>query len=159
VSRGGARSLVFSRCSGLVAVALVAAAAAAAAGGCTSVDLGTPPADVNACRPGQQFFVDQIWPNILDMDYGGKHCSDGGCHGPSTTTPLRLVPVTPPAAIPLTGDWLSNYIAASEEMQCTNVRGSSLFIYPTGKVIHGGGKLFDANGTEAGLLEMWVTQP
>jgi hypothetical protein len=143
---------------GLVAVALAVASGSVMLG-CTSVDLGTPPADVNACRPGQQFFADQIWPMVLDKDYSGVKCSDSGCHGPATTTPLRLLPVQPPAPIPLTGDWAANYIAASEEMQCTNVRGSALFVNPTGQVVHGGKKLFDANSPEATLLEMWVTQP
>ena len=71
-----------ARLTGLVALAL-------AAGACTTVDLGTPPADVNACRPGQQFFVDQIWPEILDKDYSGVHCSDSGCHGPVTFQQLQ----------------------------------------------------------------------
>ena len=148
----------------LRAFLVATAAAASVAAGCTSVDLGTPPADVNACRPGQQFFVDQIWPEVLDMDYSGKRCSNDGCHGPSTSTALRLVPVPPPPAsgvvpVPLMGEWLSNYISVSENMQCTNVEGSALLLYPTNQVVHAGGKLFDRNSTEAGLIEMWVTQP
>ena len=36
--------------------------------GCETVDLGHPPADINACRPSQQCFVDEIWPNFLAKD-------------------------------------------------------------------------------------------
>ena len=43
-----------------------------AAGGCGTVDVGPPLADVNACRPSETFFAEQVWPNFLDKDYGGK---------------------------------------------------------------------------------------
>src|SRR5207253_5779326 len=46
---------------------------------CDTVDLGPALADVNACRPSQSFFTEQIWPNFLAKDYGGKHCYDARC--------------------------------------------------------------------------------
>ena len=57
-------------------VSLLLGTLAAAAVACETVDLGPPPADVNACRPSQAFFIEQIWPNFLAKEYdGGKHCS------------------------------------------------------------------------------------
>ena len=95
---------------GLSALLLLGAAAAAGAvAACQTVDLGTPPADLNACRPSQLFFVSNIWP-ILSSDYGGKHCYDAGCHDMGTGRPLTLVPIpgfVPDAGmtvpVPLTG--------------------------------------------------------
>ena len=150
----------------MVRCMVAAGAIALCAAGCSSVDLGTPPADVNACRPGQQFFVDEIWPNVIDKSYNGKKCSDSGCHGPATTTRLRFVPVPPPQApplppvpVPLVGEWAANYIFASESMQCTNAMGSGLYLKPTNQVVHSGGKLFERDSLEAAAILMWVTQP
>jgi hypothetical protein len=141
----------------IVALAAAAIGAGAAAAGCSTVDLGTPPADVNACRPGQQFFVDEIWPNFLAKDYGGKHCYDSSCHNGGKA--LTIPPPTNPPAIPFPPDWAANYKSASENMQCSNVRSSPLLTNPSGVVPHGGGKLIDPNGPEATLIQMWVTQP
>ena len=44
-------------------------AVVSATGGCSTVDLGDPPADVNACRPSQQYFYDQI-----AKLFAGGHC-------------------------------------------------------------------------------------
>jgi hypothetical protein len=151
------------RRSALVGAAMLAVAVAVAVAvtvaGCASVDLGTPPADVNACRPGQQFFIDQIWPNFLAKDYSGKHCYDSGCHGDATTTMLRIPPPTSVAAIPLPLDWSADYISASEAMDCSTVKSSALLMNPSGEVVHGGGMLIQPDGPEAMLIEMWVTQP
>jgi len=66
---------------------------------CQTVDLGAPPADVNACEPGQQWFIDQIWPNFLAQGYGGKHCYDVSCHAIGSPNGLILtVPVEPGAS-------------------------------------------------------------
>ena len=132
---------------------------AAGLGACSSVDLGEPPADVNACRPSQTFFVDQIWPNFLDKSYGGRRCADGACHAASAGRPLSLVEPTSPGTLPLMLEWAANYRSVTENMQCSNVRASALLTNPSGQVTHGGGKLIEPNGDEATLIEMWVTAP
>jgi hypothetical protein len=146
------------------AAALVACTALAVA--CDTVDLGPVPADVNACRPSQAFFVSDIWPMFLTMDYGGKHCSDSNCHGAASTNSLRLI--NPPltggdgmggAAVPLTGDWAANYRSVAEQMNCSNVAASKLLTLPSGQRTHGGGALISPTGPEAMLIKMWVSQP
>jgi hypothetical protein len=141
------------------AVIIGALGAGALALGCTSVDLGDPPADVNACRPSQAFFVDEIWPNFLDKDYGGRRCADGACHGPAAGRPLTLLIPEVVATTPLTMNWAANYRSATENMQCSQVDSSALLRNPSGQVTHGGGKLIEPNGPEATLLEMWVIAP
>jgi hypothetical protein len=144
-----------------VLVALVVLGAA-----CQTVDLGTPPADINACRPSQNYFVQQVWPNVLNKDYGGKKCSDSTCHDPSTGRPLSLIPnpmpaldPTMPAPQPLPDDWAANYRSTTEQMSCSDVTASSLIIYPTATRPHGGGKLFDITSPESLKIQMWVTAP
>jgi hypothetical protein len=143
----------------LAAVAVVAVAAAAGGlGACQTVDLGAPPADLNACRPGQMFFIDQIWPNVLAKDYNGKHCYDASCH--DNGKPLTLSVPIEAGAIPLPPDWSADYISASENMNCSNVKASQLLTVPSGVMgVHGGGTLFQPDGPEALLIEMWVSQP
>lgn len=144
-----------------VAAALVTAGAALAGAlvGCETVNLGAPPADINACRPGQNFFVAEIWPNVLAKDYGGKHCYDAACHDVSSGRPLTLTIPMNAGAVPLPADWAANYRSASEHMNCTNVKASELLALPSGLRTHGGGKLFEEDGPEATLIQMWVGQP
>jgi hypothetical protein len=127
--------------------------------GCTTVDLGTPPADVNACRPSQQYFIDEIWPNVLSVAYGDKHCNDPQCHNSSAGRPLTLVDPTNAAAIPLPTDWSNNYRSTTEQMNCANVASSALLLFPTGQRPHGGGTLFPSDGNEATLIKAWITAP
>jgi hypothetical protein len=131
--------------------------------GCETVDLGQPPSDVNACRPSQQWFVDQIWPNFLAKDgyAGGVHCYDPACHGALAPNALDLIyfdPAVPPP-IPLTGDPAADYMAVTEEMSCSNVGSSKLLELPAGIKVHGGGKLIEPDGPEATLIKMWISQP
>lgn len=147
---------------GLLALVVAAGAGAVGAGaltGCSSVDLGDPPADINACRPSQSFFVDEIWPNFLDKDYSGKKCADSSCHAASAGRPLSLVVPLTPGTVPLMDAWAANYRSVTENMQCSNVRSSPLLTNPAGLVTHGGGKLIEPTGDEATLIEMWVTAP
>jgi hypothetical protein len=132
--------------------------------GCSSVDLGDPPADVNACRPSQDFFANGgIWDDFLNKDYGGRKCGDSACHGEGAGRPLALkMPEAFPAMmvpVPLTMNWAANYRSVTENMNCANVRSSPLLTNPAGLVTHGGGKLIEPNGDEATLIEMWVTAP
>jgi len=145
----------------LVLLALCMTAAAGVA--CETVDLGQPPSDINACRPSQQWFVDQIWPNLLAKDgyAGGVHSSDAACHGALAPNALDLIfydPTTMPA-IPLTGDPATDYVSATEEMSCSNVASSKLLELPAGIKVHGGGKLIEPDGPEATLIKMWISQP
>jgi hypothetical protein len=143
-------------------VAVLVALAGTLAAGCSTVDLGDPPADVNACRPSQDFFANGgLWDMFLDKDYGGKHCKDAACHGVGAGRPLSLkAPMTmSPVPLPLPADWMANYISVTEQMQCTNVHSSPLLTNPAGIVTHGGGKLIQPDGPEATLIEMWVTAP
>jgi hypothetical protein len=165
------RALVRSR------LLLLAAAPVMAIGACYTVDLGNPPADINACRPSQSYFAGNpgdagpyggIWQNLLDKDYGGKKCHDSTCHGAGANNALRLTPppgCIPSAAdpacvipIPLTLEWADNYRVAAEQMNCSNVAASRLYTLPSGLApAHGGGKLFEPTGSpEADLIIGWV---
>jgi hypothetical protein len=148
----------------------VTAAALLGAAGCQTVDLGAPPADVNACEPGQQYFVSTIWPMFLGMDYGGKHCFDSGCHGLGSRTPLTLTDISAtlatlpsPPPNPLPPDVLADYTQASQQMNCSDVADSKLLIFPENVQVHGGGQLIDPNSQQATdtlmLLETWVGSP
>jgi hypothetical protein len=145
----------------LLAIALPAALVL----GCETVDLGDPPADINACRPSQKFFVEEIWPNFLAKDGypGGVHCYDPACHGALAPNALDLIMVmydpNNPPPIPLTGDWANNYMTVTEEMSCSNVASSKLLELPAGLKVHGGGKLIEPDGPEATLIKMWISQP
>jgi hypothetical protein len=157
---------------------LAAAAAptlALAGAGCETVNLGDPPADINSCRPSQNYYVGNasadggalyggIWQNLLDKDYGGgKKCTNDACHGAASTNSLKLTMPTgciPPGCtvpIPLTQEWATNYRATAEQMNCANVSASRLLTLPGGLVPHGGQKLFDAaSSPEADLILGWV---
>ena len=134
---------------------LAACGLATVGGGCQTVDLGDPPADVNACRPSQDFFANEIYPNVLAKTYGGKSCGDGACHGPGNQHALVLV--TPPMPTPM--QLADDYTNAANQMNCANVSASPLLAKPSGLQTHGGGMLFSPTGPEAQLLQMWVTQP
>jgi hypothetical protein len=149
----------------------LAAGAGGLATGCSTVELGDPPADVNACRPSQDFFANGgVWDMFLDKDYGGRKCSDASCHADAAGRPLSLkVPPEPPdpnpdggtgkVPVPLPPIWAANYRSVTENMNCSNVHSSPLLANPAGLVTHGGGKLIDPNGPEATLLSTWVTKP
>jgi hypothetical protein len=142
---------------------LLAAAAAPllASGACETVDLGDPPADINSCRPSQQWFIDQIWPNVLANDTypNGVHCYDSTCHGALAPNALDLIFPTSGGTVPLMAEWADNYMSVTEEMNCANVAASRLLEYPSGLRTHGGGKLFEPTGNEAMLIKMWISQP
>jgi hypothetical protein len=153
-----------NRLAANVVVAL--AAALGVAGGlqaCQTVDLGPPPADVNACRPSEQFFVDEIWPNVIAKDYGGKHCYDATCHDPGTGRRPSFIPNPQPPlppgqpALPLPDDWAMNYKKAADEMNCSSVGNSALIEYGEGGMGHPGGALFKNTDPEETKLRMWVT--
>jgi hypothetical protein len=147
--------------AGLVVVAATAAAATTIAG-CSTVDVGDPPADVNACRPSQQLFVDQVWPSYLAQSYSGKTCGDASCHA-SSNRPLHIVaPIsTPTPTVPFAAgsDWDLLYQSAANQMNCSDVAGSELYTKPSGLSQHDGGKLFEPAGPELTLLTRWVAGP
>jgi hypothetical protein len=140
-----------------------------AAGACNTVDLMDPPAELNACRPSQGFFRDEIWCNFLDKDYAGVRCGDpGGCHNAASGRQLKVIqpqgavcpaPVPPVVSTPFPAgsDWELIYRSSADQMRCTNVRGGELYTRPTGLRTHGGGMLIDPDGPEALLLDAWVT--
>src|SRR3982751_2863946 len=146
------------RLSFVVAIALPGVAALA----CETVDLVQPPSDINACRPSQQFFVDEIWPNFLAKEGypGGVHCYDAACHGALAPNALDLIYYDPASRppIPLTGDPATDYMTVTEEMSCSNVASSKLLELPAGLKVHGGGKLIKPDGPEATLIKMWISQ-
>jgi hypothetical protein len=134
--------------------------------GCETVDLGAPPADVNACEPGQQWFVSEIWPQFLGADYNGKHCYDSNCHGLGSSTQMTLIDITaelaalptpPPDPLPM--DVLADYTQAAQQMNCSDPGDSTLLILPEGRQVHGGNTLIMADGPEAMLVVQWVNMP
>jgi hypothetical protein len=149
--------------------ALFAAAALLGAAGCQTVDLGAPPADVNASEPGIQYFASTVWPMFLAMDYGGKHCYDSSCHDLGSRTPLTLtdisseLPLPSPPPNPLPPDLVADYTQASQQMNCSDVADSKLLIFPENIQVHGGGQLIDPSSQQATdtltLLETWVSSP
>lgn len=139
--------------------------ALAEAGGCSTIDNGEPPADVNACRPSQQFFYERICPEYLAASYGGKTCMDASCHGSMSNSALKITLASctedAPPAIPFVGgsNWLSSYQSAARVMSCTDVNGAAFYTNPSGQAMHPGGKLFEPGGPEFDLLQAWVTSP
>jgi hypothetical protein len=127
--------------------------------GCDTVDLGGSPADVNACRPSQTFFVDKIWPEFLGKSYGAVHCYDARCHDPGSGRALVIVPPTTMGMVPLPPDWAALYRSAAEQTQCTSALSSPLVTRPDGRQTHGGGMLIQPGGPEEVLVQMWVTAP
>jgi hypothetical protein len=163
------RAPSLSRRSGLLLL-VAAAVPALAVAACETVNLGEPPADINACRPSQSYFVygtamdggtnNGIWQDVLGKDYGGKHCHDSACHGAGSKNSLKLtVPsCVPPGCnppLPLTLEWADNYRAVAEQMNCANVSASRLLTLPSGLQTHGGGKLFDVTDPEADVIIGW----
>lgn len=134
-----------------------------AAGGCGTIDNGEPPADVNACRPSQQFFYERICPEYLAASYAGKTCMDASCHGSMSSSALKITlgscAEDAPPAIPFVGgsNWLSSYQSTARVMSCTDVNGAALYTNPSGQAMHPGGKLFEPGGPEFELLQEWVT--
>lgn len=150
----------------LTGAALLVSAVLGGVIGCETVDLGTPPADVNACRPSEAYFVTEVWPNVLAKAYGGRKCADAKCHDPGSGRPLTLIAnpqpaldVTQPIPNPLPEDWAKNYRSSAEQMNCANVGASALIELPTNTRVHGGGQLFSPSSMEATTLNMWVAQP
>jgi hypothetical protein len=145
-------------------VGLLLGALAAAAVACETVELGPPPADVNACRPSQQFFADQIWPNVLAKDYNGLHCTDSTCHGGGSNNSLRLlIPINPTPPVPLTMEWYDNYISTTQQMKCTNVASSLLLPRSAGMALASEllmfGDPFDAaTALRAGIINRVVSE-
>jgi len=136
---------------------------AAAAGGCSTIDNGDPPADVNACRPSQEFFYERICPEYLAASFGGKTCMDASCHGSMSSSALKITLASctedaPPAVPFVSGsNWLSSYLSTARVMSCTDVSGAALYTNPSGQAMHPGGKLFEPGGPELDLLQAWVT--
>jgi hypothetical protein len=127
-------------------------------GGCGTVDVGPPLADVNACRPSQAFFAAEIWPNFLSREYGGKRCADGGCHDTGAGRELVLTPPPSALAAPLPGEWMAVYRSVTRQLLCTNVSSSPLLARPDGRQTHAV-KLIDPDGPEAALVKMWISAP
>lgn len=156
---------------GLALVAVVGAGLVAGGliGACQTVDLGSPPADIDACHPSEIFFVQRVWPDVLSASYGGKHCADSQCHGVGNQTPLTFIATpqppmqaatmampSPAVTLPLPDDWAANYLAASQEMNCDDPTASKLITTPTSPT-HGGGVLFATTAMEVVELTAWVT--
>ena len=133
----------------------VLVALATGSGSCETVDVGSPPADINACRPDQRFFYERVWPEFLGREVSGKHCNDSGCHDGASPRQMRLPAPTSVPTLPLPMDWAAVYKAVTEQMSCTDVSSSPLIVRPS-RVDHGGGKLIDPDGSEAMLVRMWV---
>jgi hypothetical protein len=125
---------------------------------CDTVDLGTPPTGINACRPSQRFFIERIWPEFLAKEYGGKRCTDSSCHDAASRQVLRLPVPTSTATLPLPPDWDLVYTAAAEHMSCTSVATSVLLTRPS-SATHTGGQLIQPDGVEAMLIKEWVAAP
>ena len=123
---------------------------------CGTVDLGPTPADINTCRPSQQFFYQRVWPELIDKDHGGKKCGDARCHDASSGREMIVTAPTSAPTLPLPEDWMRVYRSVTGQLQCTSIAESPLLARPDGRQTHGGGKLFEPRGPEATLLRMWA---
>jgi hypothetical protein len=123
--------------------------------GCDTVALGPPPADVNACRPNQQFFYERVWPEFLGKTFEGKSCGDTGCHDASSARVLVVPAPRSQPGLPLPPDWAAVYKSVTAQMSCTNVAASALLLRPA-SADHRGGKLIDPSGPEAAVVRAWV---
>jgi hypothetical protein len=143
---------------GLAALTLPACVVVAGAiGACSTVDLGSPPADVNACRPSEKFFAERIWPEFLAKDYGAHRCTNAGCHGQGSPREMVLAaPADGVPSLPLSPEWAAVYVAAANQMLCTDAAGSRLIGRPSSPDHGPGVRLIEADGMEAGLVKMWV---
>lgn len=153
---------------GLTAAGVLLGSALGVLAGCETVDLGPPPNDINVCRPSQSYFVTEIWPNVLNKDYGGKRCADAKCHDPGSARPLTLIANPQPSnaldangmlIVPFPEDWEKNYRSAANQMNCANASASDLILLPTNQRTHGGGQLFSPTAPEVTSLTMWVSAP
>jgi hypothetical protein len=127
---------------------------------CETVDLGQPPSDINACRPSQQFFVDEIWPNFLAKDLR-RQCTVR-FDLPRRAGAQRARPHRPDrrrASDPADRRLGEQLPTATEQMNCSNVAASKLLELPPRIKVHGGGKLIQPDGPEATLIKAWVSQP
>ena len=151
-----------AKTAALATALAIVIAIAFGASACSAVDLGDPPADVNACRPSQAFFVEQIWPNFLARPYGARTCGEASCHASSGRV-LHIVPPTsaPSPTLPLTSgsDWEVLYRSAADQVNCSDIAASELYTKPCNLHAHGGGKLFEPNGAELDLMTAWVAGP
>lgn len=125
---------------------------------CTTVHLDGPPAEVNACRPSQMFFVERIWPEFLAQSYNGQSCGGATCHDPVSGRALRvLMPTSPPTfPFPAQSDWETSYLSVTQQLNCSSVLGSELYTRPAGLRSQAHPRLIDPDGPEAVLLEQWV---
>lgn len=129
---------------------------AAFVAGCGTVDLGPTPADVNTCRPSQQFFYQRVWPEFIDKDHGGQKCSDARCHDASSGREMIIVAPTSMPSVPLPEDWMRVYRSVTGQLQCTSIAESPLLSRADGRKPHKGGKLVEPGGPESVLLRMWA---
>lgn len=118
--------------------------------GCPDVDLGENPPDPPTCRPSESYFVDTIWPQMLDPADTSRSCvGAAGCHRTTDGRgPLRL-DVSDPA---------SNYQVVTRFLNCGSPLDSALWTKPVSGVDpHGGGDLFDASLLQDVFLQ-WFNQ-
>lgn len=143
-----------SRAIGELWLVLVIAGTAA----CSTVHLEGPPAEVNACRPSQRFFVERIWPEFLAQSYSGQTCGGATCHDPVSGRALRvLMPAsTPSFPFSAQSEWETSYLSVTQQLNCSSVLGSELFTRPAGLRSQAHPRLIDPDGPEALLLQQWV---
>ena len=158
---GAARTIAATIAAAGALAAAAAVGGAVTVAGCSTVDLGDSPADINACRPSQRYFVDHIWPELLNMTFEGKTCGQSDCHGTQARQLVVIAPTstpTPPVPLPPGSDWETLYISTTRQLRCNNIRGSDLYTRPTGIAKHDPGKLID-EATLEDLLLGWVAAP
>lgn len=127
--------------------------------GCDTVELGTPPADVNACRPDETFFYERVWPEFLAREFAGRRCSDSGCHDAASGRRPSLPAPTSQPGLPLPPDWALVYKSAADQVICTSPSASPLVTRPSSATHAGsllGTPLIEPDGPEAALVRAWV---
>ena len=125
----------------------------AAAAGCTTVDLGEQPADINRCRPSRDYFEATLWPEYIVNDEPAKTCVPAGaCHAQGGVGGVVRFLTDPP-------DLDHNYdVATGARLICGAPEASDLVTRPLG-INHGGGTLFDRADEEYAIFLAWFAAP
>jgi len=132
--------------------------------GCEIVDPGPDVGVANRCVLTAGFFVERIVPEFID-EHG---CAEkAGCHRAADANSIfRLQDVSdslaPLATDPLSAwpaPWQENFrVTTAQISDCDLAELAPLYAEPAGgnTLQHGGGSLFDANGPELDLIQLWL---
>lgn len=127
--------------------------------GCPTVDLGEPPPVPALCDPGINYYVEVVWPDLIEA--GGapeRSCvGESGCHRSADgRTALRFIDVDPgnPG-----GSHQQNYDVVKRFLNCGTPEASRFFTKPLAGIdAHGGPEPFAPGSEEEMKFLLWFAQ-